>query len=450
MEMTLARFVHALRNAEVPVSPAETLDGFEVVQHVGIRNPELLRDSLSLVLAKTREEKSRFADCFERFFHQLAFQHAPKRALLKEEAREATVAFVREQSGQRLADLVEQAYRKDRSELALDVQMAGNRMNISGMETLREKGSLVESIARALGLNALDTLIDHHTERRDDLIASLRYLRQYLKEEIKEYVDGQYEINVDPTGKRALIDRALTGNLDQVPKDYYDEIDRVVHKLADRLAQTHKRKRRRAHRGVLDIKRMIRKNIAYDGAFFEIEFRQRKVERSEVFVVCDVSGSVARVSRFLLMLLYDLQEVLPSVRSFAFSNRLGEITDLFNRQSHEAAVEDALYSWGNGNSDYGRSLVDLRQLIHQDLDHRSTLVFLGDARNNYYEARADVFRQLTGRARQTFWLNPESRESWGEGDSIISTYATHCLRIDSCGKLRDIERFADRLLTATR
>ena len=51
MEVTLTRFVHALRSAELPVSPAETLDGYEVVRHIGIADPTLLENSLSLVLA---------------------------------------------------------------------------------------------------------------------------------------------------------------------------------------------------------------------------------------------------------------------------------------------------------------------------------------------------------------------------------------------------------------
>ena len=116
----------------------------------------------------------------------------------------------------------------------------------------------------------------------------------------------------------------------------------------------------------------------------------------------------------------------------------------------ERAVEEAMFDWGKGATDYGRALLDFRDLVHQDLDHRSTLIFLGDARGNYFEPRVDVLKHLSQRVKQVFWLNPETRDRWGEGDSDMRRYAVHCLRVDVCRGLKDIERFADRLLTATR
>lgn len=279
---------------------------------------------------------------------------------------------------------------------------------------------------------------------------TVRYVRQYLHQQVRDYVDVQYKLHVDASGRKALIDAALKSNLNQLPPDYYAEVDRVVHKLADRLAQQHRRRRKRTHRGALDIKRMIRDNIAYDGSLFDLRWRQRRVERSSVYVVCDVSGSVSRVARFLLLFLYQLVDVLPKVRAFAFSNRLGEITDVFAAHGHERAVEEAMFLWGSGTTDYGQAFVDLRALVHAELDHRSTVIFLGDARGNYFDPRVDILRNISARVKQVFWLNPETRESWGEGDSTMPAYAPFCLRVDSCNQLQDIERFADRLLAITR
>jgi uncharacterized protein with von Willebrand factor type A (vWA) domain len=167
-------------------------------------------------------------------------------------------------------------------------------------------------------------------------------------------------------------------------------------------------------------------------------------------VVCDVSNSVAAIARFLLLFLHGLTEVLPQVRAFAFSNRCGEVTDQFRAHGVERAVEEAMFRWGKGATDYGRALVDFRELVQQDLNHRSTLIFLGDARGNYFDPRLDVFRSLTTRVKQTYWLNPETRDRWDDGDSDMRRYAPHCLRVDVCRGLKDIERFADRLLNATR
>jgi uncharacterized protein len=450
MEMTLARFVHALRSAELPVSPAETLDAFEVTRVVGIQNPTLLRDALGLTLAKSRQEKERFADCFERFFHQLAFQEPAKRSMLREVDPQVVMAQVAPLVGPALNDLLQSILRRDHGRLAWLVQQQAERLDVGHMQSLRDKSRLADQLGHSLGLAELERLLAHGdlVDERD-ILDALRYLRLYVQEQIRAYVDQQYQLVVDATGKRAIIQAALSGNLDQMPPGYYDEVGAVVAKLAEKLAQNHRRRRRRAHRGVLDLKRTLRDNVAYDGALFRLHWRQRRLQRSTVFVVCDLSSSVSRIARFLLMFLYDLADVLPSLRTFAFSNRLGEISDLFQRLDPAQAIEEALFSWGKGTTDYGQALFDFRELAGRDLDHRSTVIFLGDARGNYYEPRIDVMRAIAQRAKQVFWLNPETPDRWGDGDSLMRHYAPHCLRVDTCTRLQDIERFADHLLTVS-
>ena len=450
MEVTLTRFVHALRSAELPVSPAETLDGYAVVQHVGIADPKLLENSLALVLAKTVEEKARFADCFQRFFHQLAFQQPAKRVMLRSVDPKALTESAAQAGNEALTEVIRAIVSEERDAVAWRVQAEAERLRLDEMQTLRDKSRYVNAIARTLGVEDLERLIAGGESLPADQLSALRYLRQYIQEQVREYVDAQYELTVDASGKRALLEAALKSNLNQLQPDYYAEVDRVVAKLADRLAQQHRRRRRRAQRGVLDIKHTIRENVAYDGALFNLRWRRRRMKKSSVYVICDVSNSVASIARFLLLFLHGLTEVLPQVRAFAFSNRCGEITEQFRAHSVERAVEEAMFDWGKGATDYGRALTDFRDLVHQELDHRSTLIFLGDARGNYFDPRVDVLRHLSQRVKQVFWLNPESRDRWEEGDSDMRRYAAYCLRVDVCRGLKDIERFADRLLTATR
>jgi uncharacterized protein with von Willebrand factor type A (vWA) domain len=453
MEVTLSRFVHALRSADVPVSPAETLDGFAVVRQIGIANPTLLEDALSLTLAKSREEKARFADCFHRFFHQLAFQQPAKRTMLAGVDQAALLAFIEAKASDELVQVVTSVLHDEQGYLAFVVQEAAAHLQLADMHALRDKAAHVTSLSAAVGVDQLDVLISGAGEAGDSdggFMTTVRYVRQYLHQQVRDYVDAQYKLHVDASGRKALIEAALKSNLDQLPPDYYAEVDRVVQKLADRLAQQHRRRRKRAHRGVLDIKRMIRDNIAFDGALFNLRFRQRRIERSTVYVVCDVSNSVSRVARFLLLFLYQLVEVLPKVRAFAFSNRLGEITQVFEEHGIERAVEEAMFLWGTGTTDYGSAMVDLRALVHEELDHRSTVIFLGDARGNYFDPRVDILRNISQRVKHVFWLNPETRENWGKGDSAMRAYAPFCLRADTCNQLQDIEHFADRLLNITR
>lgn len=448
MDLTLNRFVHALRAAEIPVSPAETLDAFEVVRQVGVRDAGLLRNALALALAKTPQEKARFDDGFERFFAQLAFEEPARRSLLGRVSAGQVIDAVGDALGERPRALIEGVLDGRPAELAWRVQQAAQGLDLDAMRALRDKRRHVEALSRALGLDELNVLIARRAGGDSDVDAALRYLRQYAEAQVREYVDRQYALRVDATGKRAVLDAALSGQLDQLPPDYYREVDRVVHKLAERLARNHRRRRRRAERGHLDLKRTLRRNVAYDGSLFDLHWRSQRRRRSSVFVVCDLSSSVGRVARFLLMFLYDLTDVLPGLRTFGFSNRLGEITELFARHGAERAVAEALFVWGKGTTDYGQALADLRALAGRDLDRHATVIFLGDARGNYFPHRADLLRGIAERARRVYWLNPEPPERWGEGDSLMRHYAPHCLRVDRCARLADIERFADRLVSA--
>ena len=446
MDATFALLVNALRNADIRVSTAETLDAFAVLSHVGIRDKTLLRDALELTLAKTVDEKERFDETFERFFDQLAFRVPAKRAMLRDVDREEIIETLRTTTSTDVVATVESALDNDRDRLAMLVQQAASRLNLGSIRTLREKAYYVDRIAEALSVRELDDYVGS-TVNADPAV---RYLRQYLRQEIRDYVDSQYRLRVDATGKRALLDAALNANLDRIPFEYQHEVRRVVEKLADRLVRDHRRRLRKATRGVIDIKKTLRRNVAYDGTMFDVRWRRHKREKTTVYVLCDVSSSVARVARFLLLFLYELTDVLPNLRAFTFSSRLGEVTDIFRSKASDEAIEDALFFWGKGNTDYARALIDFRERCGTDLNSRSVLVVLGDGRNNYYDARADILRELSNRVKQVFWLTPETPDTWGEGDSEMPRYAPHCFRVATCNRIEHIERFAENLLTATR
>jgi hypothetical protein len=240
MEITLTRFVHALRSAEVPVSPAETLDGFAVVNQIGIDNPTLLENALSLTLAKSRDEKARFADCFQRFFHQLAFQQPAKRTMLRDVDDVALLEFVALHGSEDLVHVVGSVVHDEQSYLAFVVQQAASRLHLTDMQSLRDKMAHVTALSAAVGVDELDVLIHGDATPEADFMPTVRYVRQYLHQQVRDYVDAQYKLHVDASGRKALIDAALKSNLDQLPPDYYVEVDRVVNKLADRLAQQHR------------------------------------------------------------------------------------------------------------------------------------------------------------------------------------------------------------------
>jgi len=170
------------------------------------------------------------------------------------------------------------------------------------------------------------------------------------------------------------------------------------------------------------------------------------VDRPRVMVICDVSGSVAEVSRFVLMFLYSLSEVMPKVRSFAFSSGLGEVTDKFEKLELNDAIQQIITDWGRGSSDYGESWLDFKELAYKDIDHRTTIIVLGDARNNYRDTQSQVFKQISERARQIIWLNPEPKSKWPTGDSVMMHYKPYCRMVETCNTLNHLEKFIDKLL----
>jgi uncharacterized protein with von Willebrand factor type A (vWA) domain len=219
--------------------------------------------------------------------------------------------------------------------------------------------------------------------------------------------------------------------------------------MAKRLASRHSRKRRQVRRGQLDMAKTLRNGVATDGILFNTYWRRVRKDKPQILAVCDVSGSVAAYAKFLLLFLYSLQDVLPKVRSFAFSSHLGEVSGFFDDYPVEKAIELVNHKYG-GATDYGGSLVDFAELALEDINSNTTVIILGDARNNNGDPRLDIMQNIYQRSKQVIWLNPESRRAWGTGDSEMLRYQSACHFSAECNNLKQLERIVDQLLKSTR
>ena len=182
-----------------------------------------------------------------------------------------------------------------------------------------------------------------------------------------------------------------------------------------------------------------------DGLLFDTVWKRVRVDRPKVIAVCDVSGSVAQVARFMLLFLYSVSEVIPKVRAFAFSNYLGEVTDLFETLPVEEALTKTINDWGMGSTDYGGALSELERLTLDDIDHRTTVLILGDARSNYGDPGDRALRRIHERARRVLWLNPEPPSFWNSGDSEMQKLGACCDRVEPCRTLRHLERVVSEI-----
>lgn len=470
---SIGDFVVALRRADVAVSPAETLDAISAMELIGPGNRQLLHDTLALILAKSPAEKAQFDICFDRFFsfdyfNQTSAMSGTGRDMFVMEGRspgdgplsanqaERRSAEVRESAAtlqppaHHVSPLGHLLLARDANALAVEMTRAARAVQLDRMRALRERSLFTRRMLLHMGLPLLEeetTRLAARDDQRSQATAdALTRAVQFLNEEVRQFVNARYELMVDGRGGQFIADAASNAHLTSMQPYYFDHIRETVQKLAARLAKRHARRRRVINRGQLDIRRTLRSNLQYDGALFDLKWKQTRVDRPRVFVACDVSGSVRVVSRFLLTFLYSLGDVLPQVRSFAFSDSLGEVTDIFSTVTLADAVEMSLEDYGRGSTDYGGAFSRLAELALDDIDNRSTVIIMGDSRNNHYEPGVDALKKIAGKARQVIWLNPEPRERWSEGDAEMERYLPFCDIAETCNSLADLDRMVSRVL----
>ncbi len=453
MSIVLGDFLQALRAADVRVSTSEGLDAAAVLGALGYADRGLLKTALSQVLAKTLDDKSRFDECFDLFFRAEALDTLRRDDDDDDDAQDATADdgadAAADDAGQAsdipsLEDLLDDG---DRARLQLALAAAARASGIGDIKLFTQRGMYARRILEAMGVEALERKL--YELRRDDAAEAAERLRArlaQLRDEVLGLVDRQLLLLTANSGRRLREEILQQTPLTRVEVGDFRIMQALVRKLAKRLVALHSRRRKIARRGVLDVRHTIRRNIEFDGLLFDVVWRRKKIERPKIVAVCDVSGSVANVARFLLLFLYSVSEVLPKVRSFVFSSVLAEITELFATHEVEAAVSIALQRHGWGSTDYGMAFSQLVEQALDDIDHRTTVLILGDARSNYGYAGLRELRLIHDRAKRVIWLNPESRAFWQIGDSEMLRLATACDRVDTCRSLRQLERVVGELM----
>jgi uncharacterized protein len=327
---------------------------------------------------------------------------------------------------------------------------AGEAAGVREIQVFTQKGLYTRKIMEGMGLGELNQEISglrqarRLEERR--LGQELRHRREWLREQVRDYVERQFLLHADATGKRLREELLRKVKLSNVEHRNHRLIQEVVLKMAKRLAALHSRRKKVFKRGQLNVPRTLRHNMSYDGAIFDLHWKSVKVDRPKVFAICDVSGSVANYARFMLMFLYSLEEVMPKVRSFAFSSDLAEVTELFERNGIEDAIAKTLRDYAGGSTDYGQAFTDFRKNCLDDVDNRTTIIILGDARNNYGDPRADILKEMYDRCKRLIWLNPEPRRSWFVGDAEMRRYMAYCHQAEECNSLAHLERIVGNLL----
>ena len=211
------------------------------------------------------------------------------------------------------------------------------------------------------------------------------------------------------------------------------------------------RRRKYGRRGPLDFRKTIRHSLSYGGVPAEPKFKYPRPSKPEIMVIADISGSVAAFARFTLHLLYAISSQFSKVRSFVFIDGLDEVTRFLEgvedigEAVHKVNTE-ADVVWVDGHSDYGHAFGVFWEKYGKDIGPKTTVLILGDARNNYHASQSWILKEAQHKARKLYWLNPEPRAYWDTGDSILGEYATYCDGAYEVRNLRQLEAFIEKLV----
>ena len=430
-------FCEQLRGEGLAVGTAEILDAFAALDTVPWSDPADFREALAATVAKSQEDRRLFDLVFERFFFRAAESEALEREIREERRYEGGERLDLDE----LREAIRQAIARGndgemRDAARLAIAAFGRRGEGSGVV-----GVDVQRIRRTLGLqvSSAEPPSDAEPLDREQIQAFERHLRRELERALIERTE-----QLPPSRPLAELDRTLPTS----PAQDLAAVHRAVVQLKRRLATLGHEQRGRRRGAVVDMRRTMRASLETGGVPLRLRYRPKHPRRPEIYVLCDVSTSVTSASVFFLSVLHALHDSFRKLRSFVFIERISEVTEVFERERDFRRISERISREGgvadvSGYTDYGRVWLEFFEEISEELDPRSTVIVLGDARTNGREPHAEVFARLAERAGRTFWLNPEPKLYWNYGDSVMAAYERHCTAAFECWTTKHLESFVN-------
>ncbi len=439
----LVEFLRAARRAGIAVSVAESIEAFRAVELLGYDDRATVKDALRLVLAKSDDERERFEVCFEKFF-----------GMGPDSGGAALLVPIDSLSPETLEALLDSTLARillddDRARLIRDLHAAAAEVDVASVRLFTQINQFARRILEVLGVDALDAAIGRLRGSGDegDRIADfLELRRQAVADLARDLVERRLAAGGGGEADRLHDEFLKDARLVNVDRRDLARMRVLVRAMGRRLASRYGRTRTLAKRGQLDASRTLRRSVGVGGVPFQTFWKQRKIEKPRIVLLCDVSGSCAPLAHFLLLFSYSLSEAFSDIRSFAFATTLIEVSDILERESIDDAIAAIMRTIGYQSSDYGRALETFDRSFLDIVDRRTTVVVLGDGRTNYHNPRIDVIKRIYERARRVVWLNPEHRVAWGMDDSEMLRYLpyTHVARV--CNRLRHLEDVVSELV----
>lgn len=447
----LLRFFRAARGVGCRISPPESMDAMSAVAAIGYADKARLRDALLLTIAKTQEEKQALGDVFELFFKspEVKDQEQSEDQSENDDNDQGAGGDESETESGEFGDLAQMLMAGDRSAVSAAMTAAADRVNLSDIRFFTQRGLYSSRILEMMGMARLEEDIEAQQAAGNNP-QRLINARDGLREAVRDMVNDAITLYTRE-GTESLRNEILrNAPLARLDRQDIERTRKLVAEMARRLRDRFNKPKRKKNRGRLDTRRTIRRNASWGGIPFITVWKQKRIEKPRIVALCDVSGSVARVAEFLLLFLYSLNEAISDIHTYAFSGRLVDVSDILDGNAIDKAMQEVMKTVGYGSSDYGKSFEDFDDEFMSGVTNSTTVIILGDARNNNLDPRTDILRRISERARRVIWLNPEPRYAWGTGDSEMPRYEPYCTFSRQCGTVRQLERVVSDLLEMDR
>lgn len=454
-------FVEALRSVGLPVSLSEDLDAVRAVTALPSLDRADLREALAASLVKRHTHRGSFDAVFDLYFPALLGSGSGGRLPGEDEGEPQDQAPPPGTGDRPAGQDGPEALEAFRAEVA-DALAGQGDLAALAREAVERFGSMPGRGPGLSGWSAYTTLHRVHAAKLvekvvaglaqtpDDEPAVRREVQRRLESFTAAVESDAHRRVAEHKGAAHMVDHTVRPSIEQLSftslkRSDLDEMRRQIHPLARRLATRLVREQHARRRGPLDVRRTIRASMQTGGVPITVRHRPKVPGRTDLVVLCDVSGSVAHFASFTLMLVFALREQFTGVRAFTFVDDIHEVTGHFRPgadpvETMTALAASAEHASRFGRTDYGRAFTRFAEQHGDALTQRASLLVLGDARSNYSDLALPVVRQMAYDVKHAWWLNPEHPRSWDTGDSAASAYADVVDMVE-CRNLRQLEDF---------
>ncbi|MFC7675536.1 VWA domain-containing protein [Mycolicibacterium sp. GCM10028919] len=458
----LVEFVEALRGVGIAVGPSETVDAGRVMATLGLGDREVLREGLACAVMRRAEHRETYDAMFDLWFPAAL----GARTVVDDETAEdesdgpppQDIEGLRDALVQMLTDNPDLANVDDRlAAMIAQIVESFGRYNSSRGPSYSSyqalKAMALDELEGRLLAGLLAGYGDDPTPTQQEIAKALAAKRV---SQLRRMVEGETKRRTAEQLGREHVQMygipQLSENVEflRASGEQLRQMRRVVAPLARTLATRLAARRRRARAGEIDMRKTLRKSMSTGGVPIDVVLKKPRPARPELVVLCDVSGSVAGFSHFTLMLVSALRQQFSRVRVFAFIDTTDEVTELFGPEADLAVAvqritrEAGVYT-RDGHSDYGHAFVSFLDKYPNVLSPRSSLLVLGDGRNNYRNPEVDLLTHMVTASRHAHWLNPEPKHLWGSGDSAVPRYEG-VITMHECRSAKQLAGVIDQLL----